>query len=211
MAYTGEGYLLVLADNYSYPATSEDMARAFQNYGSLGIISESAGTFGGQDFMFLPYQAGIRLALYNDNVIFVPDIVNRYVNTTIGARKNGTIYSMYGAPSTSSTNINGIRYYYGSLSLEFSVDIPVYTGDLTDVVDALFDASPPSVSVPITYYPTGCVLQGPSEAEQGDTVNVLVTPGPGKVIKPESIQVYNRSGLITHTYSSGILSFDVPE
>lgn len=81
-----------------------------------------------------------------------------------------------------------------------------------EALDALLHGvQPEPVTVPITYYPTGCVLQGPSEAEQGDTVNVLVTPGPGKVIKPESIQVYNRSGLITHTYSSGILSFNVPE
>lgn len=69
----------------------------------------------------------------------------------------------------------------------------------------------PPQSVPITYYPTGCVLQGPSEAEQGDTVNVLVTPGPGRVIRQDSIQVYNRSGLINHAYTEGILSFNVPD
>lgn len=95
----------------------------------------------------------------------------------------------------------------------------VINGDYLTLADALsamddgiwVEPEPGPVSVPITYYPTGCVLQGPSEAEHGDTVNVLVTPGPGKVIKPESIQVYDRSGLITHTYASGILSFDVPD
>ena len=114
----------------------------------------------------------------------------------------------------------GNFYYYFTFSQGLSsnyswFDTVTPMNSLNELLAAMNDGdwnipSPPSVSVPITYYPTGCVLQGPSEAEQGDTVNVLVTPGPGKIIKPESIQVYDRSGLITHTYASGILSFDVP-
>lgn len=162
----------------------------------------------------------VKVGAYKDGAtlmfILLSPNENNYTKTVI--RRYRTL--VYANSLTTRVFLSHGTFVYVSFgysnALEYSL-LPVLNS-MSDVFNDMDDGEwdgppppPPSVSVPITYYPTGCVLQGPSEAEQGDTVNVLVTPGPGKIIKPESIQVYNRSGLITHTYASGILSFDVPD
>lgn len=89
---------------------------------------------------------------------------------------------------------------------------PVYT----NAADFFNTERPYSIDskIPITYTTIGCTLDGPSEAESGEDVSVIVTPESGRIIREpiqgKSISVYDKNGYIPFTYTDGNLSFKVP-
>lgn len=132
-----------------------------------------------------------------------------YKETTVSS---GDITYKYGNGARLSTRSGRTGYWHGSVLVVPEKDYEYYAeivvGTIDDGFDYLLQEMP--ATVPISYKPKNCVLQGPSEGEEGTSVSVLVTPGPGMIIKPSGILVYNKDGDITATYSNGVIQFDVP-